>query len=228
MSGDPSPSDATFRPVASRGSQAVFTLKLFLLAALVSLVGDAWLIYEADEALVASLGKSPAEVEPRAVELLGVVGFFAWTVSFVIAAVCFLRWKHRAYANLPALGSPAPRYSPGWTVGSYFVPILNLFRPYRAMKDVHNGTLGQPLTTGVPAITRWWVLWLITWPLLMLGDSGTAVAADVADLRDAAACGVASQIGCLLFTLTLLPIVISVTEAQTNKAKALGLAIEEP
>ena len=51
-----------------------------------------------------------------------------------------LLWFYRAYSNLPALGTAQPRFSPGWAVGYWFVPVLNLVRPCEAMLELASGS----------------------------------------------------------------------------------------
>ncbi|HEV8486769.1 MAG TPA: DUF4328 domain-containing protein [Blastocatellia bacterium] len=48
----------------------------------------------------------------------------------------FLIWIYRVHRNLPALGVVRPRYSPGWAVGWFFVPIMNLVRPYDVLGEL--------------------------------------------------------------------------------------------
>ena len=43
-----------------------------------------------------------------------------YLVLFVLTAILFLMWIHRAHRNLPSLGSSSLKYSPGWAVGGFF------------------------------------------------------------------------------------------------------------
>jgi Domain of unknown function (DUF4328)/Protein of unknown function (DUF2510) len=74
-----------------------------------------------------------------------------------IAAVVFACiWQYRAASAARSLGYPAAR-SPGWGVGCWFVPIVNLWMPYGAVRDC--------LPPGHPErarVLRWWVAWLCT------------------------------------------------------------------
>jgi Domain of unknown function (DUF4328) len=45
-------------------------------------------------------------------------------------------WIHRAYSNLYLFGAQGLRYSPGWAVGGWFVPFLNLVRPVQVMQEI--------------------------------------------------------------------------------------------
>lgn len=52
----------------------------------------------------------------------------------VAIEVFFFIWQHRAATVARALRYPA-RHSPGWGVGCWFVPIVNVWMPYQAISD---------------------------------------------------------------------------------------------
>ena len=87
---------------------------------------------------------------------------------YVATIVVFLMWFHRVRANLPALGITNARWSPGWAVGWWFVPIMNLFRPYQVTSEIWRAS--DPLATSAdwrdrsaPALLGWW------WALFLIG-----------------------------------------------------------
>jgi len=57
---------------------------------------------------------------------------------YVATIIIFLMWLYRCYTNLPAFVAYRANigYSPGWAVGSFFVPFANLFVPYQATKEL--------------------------------------------------------------------------------------------
>ena len=57
----------------------------------------------------------------------------------VFSIVTFIRWFRRAYFNTHSRALN-PAYEEGWAAGSWFVPILNLFRPYQIMKEIDKET----------------------------------------------------------------------------------------
>ena len=70
------------------------------------------------------------------------------TIGAVIFA-CI--WQHKAATAGRALGIPS-RYSPAWGVGCWFVPVVNLWMPY--------GALRACLPPGHPKrqhVLRWWI-----------------------------------------------------------------------
>ena len=91
--------------------------------------------------------------------------------SLIAAAIAFLTWIRLAHHNLEPIGVRNYRFSPGWAVGAWFVPILSLYRPYQIMEEIWKGS--YPRITALDAwensdvsilLGLWWITWLIsTW-----------------------------------------------------------------
>jgi hypothetical protein len=86
--------------------------------------------------------------------------------AYLLTGVGFLVWFHRAYTNLTALGRQPLPYSPGWAIGAWLVPFLNLVRPKRMMDIIWQGSdPDQPRRDGlwrdgpVHALVHWW--WVV-------------------------------------------------------------------
>jgi hypothetical protein len=62
-------------------------------------------------------------------------GLSAVLALFGIAAIVVeCVWQFRAASAARAMGLPAKR-SPGWGVGFWFIPVVNLWMPYQAIRD---------------------------------------------------------------------------------------------
>lgn len=94
----------------------------------------------------------------------------AQTAVFTVAAFFFIRWLHRAYRNITALGAQYPRYSAATTIWSWFVPILNLWRPKQAINDVWRASdpdappdQGATWQERDPTVLYavWWFFWIV-------------------------------------------------------------------
>ena len=59
---------------------------------------------------------------------------------FLACAIVFSMWFHRAHKNLKAGGLNDLQYTPGWAVGGFFVPFLNLVRPFQLINEVWAGS----------------------------------------------------------------------------------------
>ena len=88
-------------------------------------------------------------------------------IVYVATVICFLMWLYRASDNLRAFNPwIRPEYSPGWAVGSFFIPFANLFMPYKAVKEVweKSGPPDEDLLSAPESPTRfpiWWLFWLL-------------------------------------------------------------------
>ncbi len=95
----------------------------------------------------------------------GAIGV-AQTAAYVLCAIAWLRWFHRAYGNLTLLGSGRTDHTPGSAVGWWFVPLMNLFRPYQITKELWvRSRAGNDLfelgRDPVPGLLHgWWASWL--------------------------------------------------------------------
>jgi tetratricopeptide (TPR) repeat protein len=65
-------------------------------------------------------------------QIMGILNLLAYITTVVL----FLMWLYRAHRNLPALGTQNLRFSPGWAVGYWFIPIVNIFKPYQVLKEI--------------------------------------------------------------------------------------------
>lgn len=85
-----------------------------------------------------------------------------WT--FLFSAIVFVVWTYRAAGNLRAIGAADPKISPGWAIGWYFVPLLNFWKPYQAMKriaDASERPFAPQLAASNPVLPVWWTGWII-------------------------------------------------------------------
>ena len=63
------------------------------------------------------------------------------------ALIFFLIWVYRAAGTAHQLGIPARR-SPGWAVGAWFIPVVNLWWPCQSLRDMlpHDDTTRDRIT----------------------------------------------------------------------------------
>ncbi|WP_054619347.1 DUF4328 domain-containing protein [Neisseria sp. 83E34] len=78
---------------------------------------------------------------------------------FLTSAILVCCWLYRAAANARALGAEMS-IKPGWAVGSFFIPFLNLIMPYQATKEIwlHAAPGNKPSAV---LVNIWWITWLI-------------------------------------------------------------------
>ncbi len=74
---------------------------------------------------------------------------------FVVGA-----WIYRAHANFDLIDGPAKEFTPGWAVGWFAVPIVSLWMPFKAMKELWQGSHAMAIDTQSTAPALLWVWWL--------------------------------------------------------------------
>ncbi len=107
---------------------------------------------------------------------------------YIISCVTFIRWFRRAYYNLHTKLDYLS-YSEGWAAGAWFVPILNLFRPYQIMKELCVETQGLLMKRGfsielksISVVGWWWTFWIIKGIVTQIASRSSLRAVSVEDL----------------------------------------------
>ena len=87
-----------------------------------------------------------------------------YLVAFVVTGIAFLKWIYRANSNCRGFGAQGMKFTPGWSIGWYFIPIAALWKPYQAMKEiwkVSTNPINWQKEDGSSLLGWWWALWLI-------------------------------------------------------------------
>lgn len=118
-------------------------------------------------------------------------------IAFALSVVCFARWLYNA-TKRAHLFSGGMTMSPGWAVGSYFIPIVNLFKPFQAMREIWQASIAPNATGIVPVpvgMRIWWGLWLVR---VGLSNANYQVIANVRNLLDI---GISGALNILTFVI---------------------------
>jgi uncharacterized protein DUF4328 len=153
------------------------------------------------------------------------ISFWAW----VLCAVVFIVWTHRAYRNLEPLGASGLRYRSGWAIAGWLVPILAIWRPKQLLNDTWrasdpglpgNASRADWGSRSTPLLmTAWWVLWIVgafaDRVSVRLGDNSLDSARTTLGIRvgGAACLAAAAVLGVL--------VVNAITERQQERARQL-------
>jgi hypothetical protein len=102
----------------------------------------------------------------------------------VTATVVFFYWFYRAYKNLKALGANKLKFTPAGVIINFFIPIVCLWRPYSAAKEIWNNSDPNGLLSTeqehhwvqTSEIVRfWWITSLIAAFLVILASVGFVI-----------------------------------------------------
>jgi Domain of unknown function (DUF4328) len=139
---------------------------------------------------------------------------------FIVSGIAILRWIHRANGNARRLGAVGMQFTPGWSVGWYFIPIANLWKPYQAMKEIWQASaspgdwVGQRVPTLLPT---WWAIWLVA-NVLGNASSRLSLSADgIGELLVGNIVTLLSDVSGILLALIFLAIVKRITVFQTSR-----------
>jgi hypothetical protein len=86
----------------------------------------------------------------------------------IVLIVYFIMWFRRAYFNLHSLGFYL-RYTEGWAAGAWFVPFMNLYAPFKIMREIWDNTQMRAQQGSEDIVLKpstlvgvWWFLWIVT------------------------------------------------------------------
>lgn len=91
-----------------------------------------------------------------------------YLIAYFVSAITFILWFRRAYYNLHGRATILS-YTEGWAAGSWIVPFINLYRPYKIMKELYEETQEILNKKGITADDKfnmvylgwWWSLWIL-------------------------------------------------------------------
>jgi hypothetical protein len=110
------------------------------------------------------------EPEIQSFEAMAFLAGIAQLVVYVGTIIAFCMWIYQAHKNLRDLDVRRLNFSPGWAVGWFFIPFMNLFKPYQVAQEIWKAS-----DPHVPAhdphawkeaprsglIGLWWACWLV-------------------------------------------------------------------
>lgn len=152
---------------------------------------------------------------------------------YISTVVMFLVWIYRAHSNLTYLKSEYLEFTPGWAVGWWFVPFLNLFKPYQVVREIWSESdpdeinvsneptfLSASLHQAPSYMLAWWLFWIIS----NISSNVVSRAFDVEDPNSLQLFGIAFIVnGVLSLIAAILAIMVvrDVTDRQDKRNEAL-------
>jgi hypothetical protein len=160
-------------------------------------------------------------------ELQSIIGLVQILGLGVTGAV-FIAWTRRVYRNLAPLGT-SRRFGPGWAIGGWFVPVLNLWRPKQILNDVWRATehgddhAGVSTDTNLTLLNAWWATLIIS---RVVGWGYTGSADDGVDTN---ALGAMVLVDFLTLIAAILAfwVVVRITERQEGYAARIVISSAE-
>lgn len=170
-------------------------------------------VYTSQEKAVAD-----GEASDQRKMLIGLIS----TLVFIVSGILILKWIYRANYNACQLGARDMHFTPGWSVGWYFVPIALLWKPYQAMKEIWRAShspsdWGNASTSSI--LPWWWFLWLGNSFFGSTILSMTQGVEEIDDLMNINLAYQAADIWSILLALVTLALVNNIYKAQMSHAE---------
>ena len=161
---DPPKPLASLQAVATAGLSAVILAQVFNIVADANYIGVLGDMIDGRPVSQSSVADAQDLIDGSTVAVsLGLV---------LVGPATFLPWFYSAYVNLRRFGLRNLRYTPGWAIGSWFIPVFNLFRPKQIANDLDRATGGGELHSvgridshPVNPLLHWW------WAVYLLGGA---------------------------------------------------------
>ncbi len=151
------------KPNEQRAKNAITLIWIILAIEIISFISG-YFQYELLETIAhgGDVSTETASANDTREQLVGLTYF----IAYLISAITFIQWFRRAYFNLHQKVANLS-LTEGWAAGSWFVPIVSLYRPYQIMKELYQETKKllnkKGITSGITtsALGWWWTLWII-------------------------------------------------------------------
>lgn len=152
------------KPNGQRAKNAILLIWIVMAMEIISLISGYFqydLLRNAANGI--EITTEAAESNDTREQIIGII----YLVIFIISAITFIQWFRRAYYNLH-LKTNDLTHEEGIAASCWFIPILNLYRPYQIMKELYNKTIelltNKGLTnqkTNTTFLGFWWAIWII-------------------------------------------------------------------
>jgi uncharacterized protein DUF4328 len=221
-------SPTTYRPLRGR---AQVVIVLLVVSSFISCFS---ILFELDgrallDRLAAGKPVGPAEIQ-AADDHMDLIGGL-WGITFLCTGIAFIAWFFRAYQNIERLGACGLRVKHGWAIGSWFVPILSLFRPKQIMNDIWRAS--DPALPAVEArgwqdaavpglLHGWWAAFLVAGVAINAGWRMMESAETLAARRSAGTVAMLADGTLILGAGLAVLVVCAVTSRQDRRAERVA------
>lgn len=149
-------------------------------------------------------------------------------LSGLITLIAFFVWFYRAHRNLRYANVPGIKHASGWTIGGFFVPILNIFRPYQMMAETWKGSAVMAGTYNYEEylqkpnnakVAIWWILAIMAGLSSLIGSRAAYHQFNMDTLITGVVFTIMGRIGYVIYFAILIYLVREITRHQTNARK---------
>ncbi len=216
--------EGTWRSPGYRSGRmrARITLGLFV----VVLVGAFWELLLGIQAVVISTravgGNLPTVSQQDAFNRAADIAGSLYGLAIIVLAIAYFCWVSRTVDNVPPLGGGTPHDSPRWSVGWWFIPVADLWRPFMLVREAWDRLSVPARPAGGRIVETWWVTLLGGF---FLGKAAQLIESNADDWKTIQIGDVVAVIGLVLYVIAAVFGFLVVREIQARadlRARALG------
>jgi Domain of unknown function (DUF4328) len=151
-----------------------------------------------------------------------------FVLTQLVIVVLFIIWMFRAAKNNEALGRMGARFSPGWSIGAWFIPLANFVIPVLIMQDLWRGS--DPATrrgvaswrsaAGSALVGFWWVACLASVVRFTYSGSGLNGSGSLDDIETSNSVALAGVIATAIAAILALLVVRAISRRQLECLRA--------
>lgn len=215
-------------PLGTRTQLLLCLLVILMVLDIVAVFSD---LAQADLINRAMRGEIVTESEAMANDNRQAAIGFGQTALYIGCFVVLLMWIYRANKNLRLLRAEGLSFTPGWAVGWFFVPFMNLFRPYQVVSEIWKasdpkvGTADDTswkATTTSPIVGCWWALFLISNFIANIALRTVFTGIELSDLLNSTYAYMVSDGIDVIYLLTAIFMVRRISQFQEAKNKLIS------
>lgn len=146
---------------------------------------------------------------------------FVFLAVFAATVLVFAIWIYRVAQNARALGAAGFTITPGWAVGWYFLPIANLWMPYKAMSEIWRASrnpAGWQADRAGEFLGWWWAMWVVSYLVGNASGQFTMSARELDEMSRAAQLRLVSELLSGISIVVSARLVILLSNCQTRQA----------
>ena len=151
------------------------------------------------------------------IDQLQVVATVLFLITFFLGGIVILKWIYRSNTNAGFLGAKDMKFSPGWSVGWFFIPVANLWKPFQAMQEIYNASLNPVNWKDLEKpkiVQQWWGLWIISNSLTQFNNNKAEKAETISELINLNLLYQAGEVLWIILCVTLLSLVKKISKSQ--------------
>ncbi len=219
-----------------RGLTTALTILLALVAASCAFLAYAWInrIGVESDLIDGNFGADIVKRANDADDLVGAAVLITGLLSLAILVLIII-WTYRAMKNNEALGRQGARFTPGWGIAGWLIPLVNLVIPVLIFQDLWRGSdpnvpRGDPgwrSAGGSGLVGFWWAANIIGHARFG-GGGGNANLNDedeLKNLRTSDTIGAVGSVVAILAAILAIQVLRKITERQeVARQGAIGVA----